>query len=459
VTETAPAPAATTATETAPAAATTGTAETAPAAATATTTETAPAVATTTTTEQAPAAATVAAVETAPATTTTEQVPAAATTTTTEQTPAAATTTTVDTAPAAATVQQVPAVDEAAAQKPTFDTVRVEKTGEAVIAGRAEAGAQVNVMLDGVTIGTATANSDGAFVVVPDKSLPEGAGALTIEAKAADQAVAVRSAETVAVMVPASQTQEALVAVISPDAPTKVLQKPEVPAPAETKVAETAPAETKIAEAAPAAATPAPALAVSLDAIDYDSAGNIMFSGKASTGTVVRLYVDNAVLADAQAGADTRWTYTATAPMAAGNHTLRADALDATGKVTSRVEIPFVREDQAKLAEAAPDQTQPEITTTTTEGGSAPATDGGTQPKAGRVVIQPGNNLWRISRVIYGTGTKYSLIYEANKDLIRNPDRIYPGQVFKTPDVVPPESIDPGRRDPLKPEESGSTGQ
>jgi nucleoid-associated protein YgaU len=78
-------------------------------------------------------------------------------------------------------------------------------------------------------------------------------------------------------------------------------------------------------------------------------------------------------------------------------------------------------------------------------------------PKDGRVVIQPGNNLWRISRVLYGSGTKYTLLYEANKDQIRNPNLIYPGQVFKTPDVAPKaESIDPARHEPLKPEENAA---
>ncbi len=53
----------------------------------------------------------------------------------------------------------------------------------------------------------------------------------------------------------------------------------------------------------------------------------------------------------------------------------------------------------------------------------------------------------------------YTVIYEANKEFIRDPDLIYPGQIFKTPDVVPPEQIDPTRRTPLTPEESGAAAQ
>ena len=91
---------------------------------------------------------------------------------------------------AAAPAVEQPAAEQPASEQPaaadgvpTFDTVRVEKTGDAVIAGQAEAGAEVAVKLDGKTIGTTTANSDGSFVVVPEEPLPAGSGALTIETK------------------------------------------------------------------------------------------------------------------------------------------------------------------------------------------------------------------------------------------------------------------------------------
>ena len=53
-----------------------------------------------------------------------------------------------------------------------------------------------------------------------------------------------------------------------------------------------------------------------------------------------------------------------------------------------------------------------------------------------QIIIQPGNNLWKLSRKIYGKGTMYTVIYEANKDQIRKPGLIYPGQVFLTPDAA-----------------------
>ena len=57
-------------------------------------------------------------------------------------------------------------------------------------------------------------------------------------------------------------------------------------------------------------------------------------------------------------------------------------------------------------------------------------------PAAGRprmVTIETGNTLWAIARETYGDGFLYVRVFEANRDQIRNPDLIYPGQVFTLP--------------------------
>ncbi|KQT50818.1 hypothetical protein ASG43_06015 [Aureimonas sp. Leaf454] len=51
-----------------------------------------------------------------------------------------------------------------------------------------------------------------------------------------------------------------------------------------------------------------------------------------------------------------------------------------------------------------------------------------------RVIIRRGDTLWRISRDTYGRGARYTTIYLANGDQIRDPNRIYPGQVFRMPE-------------------------
>ena len=50
--------------------------------------------------------------------------------------------------------------------------------------------------------------------------------------------------------------------------------------------------------------------------------------------------------------------------------------------------------------------------------------------------VQPGATLWAIAREQFGKGIMYVAVYEANKDQIRDPDLIYPGQVFRMPETA-----------------------
>jgi nucleoid-associated protein YgaU len=58
-------------------------------------------------------------------------------------------------------------------------------------------------------------------------------------------------------------------------------------------------------------------------------------------------------------------------------------------------------------------------------------------PKIATAVVSRGDSLWRISRVTYGDGMRYATVYKANRDQIRNPNRIYPGQTFVLPMTAP----------------------
>ncbi len=297
-----------------------------------------------------------------------------------------------------------PAPDSA----PSFDTVRVEPTGDAVIAGRGKPGVEVAVKLNGEVIGKATVNAEGSFVIVPDKPLPAGAGALTLEMQ--DGGKVVSSPSSVAVAVKAQAKGEALVAVIKPDEPVAIVQAPS------------------------SEAAPEPAKKVVLDAVDYDDQGNIVFSGRSAPGSTVRIYVDNVPAGEVTTGGTGQWTFNGKTTIAPGTHTLRADEVDKAGKVVSRVELPFLREEAAKVASA---QGQTSAETSADTNVATPAigvkTTAGNNAVPQRIVIQPGNNLWRLSRLVYGKGTRYTVIWEANKGQIRDPDLIYPGQIFAMP--------------------------
>jgi len=59
------------------------------------------------------------------------------------------------------------------------------------------------------------------------------------------------------------------------------------------------------------------------------------------------------------------------------------------------------------------------------------------ESKLATTVVSRGDSLWRISRVTYGAGVRYAVVYRANRDRIRNPNRIYPGQIFVLPMKAP----------------------
>ncbi len=337
---------------------------------------------------------------------------------------------------AVAAPEPVPAAPKAAepapaatpAEAPSFDTVRVEPTGDAVIAGRAEPGAEVIIKLGGKAIGKAVADATGAFAYISDQPLPAGAAALSLETTVGGKTVS--SEQTVAIAVKGDQKSEPMVALVKPDEPTKIIQAPKAAEPVEMTDS------------------------VKLDTVDYDASGNIIFSGRGRPSAVVRLYIDNTAAGDVKADDAGRWMFAGTSAVAAGTHMLRADEIGADGKVSSRIELPFLREEPTKVAAAAPATAEPvpaaaePAATAVATAEPAQVVEPATQPaqtqvaaaaapEPSRMVIQPGNNLWKLSRQVYGKGIRYTVIYEANKDQIRNPNLIYPGQVFVMPVAQP----------------------
>jgi nucleoid-associated protein YgaU len=49
--------------------------------------------------------------------------------------------------------------------------------------------------------------------------------------------------------------------------------------------------------------------------------------------------------------------------------------------------------------------------------------------------VEPGDSLSKIAKKYYGDASKWKMIYEANRDDIKNPDLIHPGQVFRIPEL------------------------
>ena len=176
---------------------------------------------------------------------------------------------------------------------------------------------------------------------------------------------------------------------------------------------------------------------VALDTISYTDDGDVSLAGRASQGDRVRIYLDNTPITDSRITQDGSWQV-GLPQVDTGVYTLRIDEVNTEGTVTSRVETPFKREDPKVLAavqKSVRENAQPVAQNTAqaaTSGTPAP-TANAPKPAIQAITVQAGSTLWAIAREQYGEGTMYVRVFEANKDRIRNPDLIYPGQVFEMP--------------------------
>ena len=274
------------------------------------------------------------------------------------------------------------------AKLPSFDIVRVDRSGDAVIAGRAEPGAEVTVIANGEPLASETAGPDGAWVIVTETPLAAGTVELGLE-MTTSEGLTIRSDETIVIYVPERPGDKPLVLRTTPGGATEVLQDPRDPSPALGPLA--------------------------LEAIDYDDSGTVIFSGRAEPGRAVQMFISGALVSEANpdgkaflgetaAGAGGRWSLTAP-NIAPGIYTLYVIQLDEERRPAYALELPFER--------ARPEDID---------------------LRDGNVVVQPGNSLWRIARRVYGSGFQYTIIYAANADQIRDPDLIYPGQILALPE-------------------------
>jgi nucleoid-associated protein YgaU len=332
-------------------------------------------------------------------------------------------------APAGASAAAQPAMEP-----PRFDVVRVGARGSAVIAGRAAPGAEVIVMADnGRELGRARADRRGEFVILPADPLPPGNMELSLVARLGDQEV--RGPDTVVLVVPDTAAQMAEAGRASREAAQS--QDQQVQSPAERTSRDAAPSQDQqVQTAAPAqptgplavlvpmrpegtaprvlqggeAASPERAASrLSIDSVEYDQVGAMIFAGSAQPGAVLRLYINDLHAGDATADMMGRWSLMPETQPAVGRHRLRVDQISpAEGRVLARAEVPFQREELPNELLAQQ-----------------------------RIVVQPGHNLWRIARATYGRGTRYTVIYQANRDQIADPNRIFPGQVFALPAASP----------------------
>ncbi|MEC7489276.1 MAG: LysM peptidoglycan-binding domain-containing protein [Pseudomonadota bacterium] len=271
---------------------------------------------------------------------------------------------------------------------PLFDVVRVGPQGNAVIAGRAPPNASVTIRQGNRAIGIVQAGRRGKWVFVPKSPFGPGTHELGLIAQLAG-GVKIPGNRKVVIVVPvpgkdvagrdALEKTGSLVMALSKQNgdPPIVLQTPGANRESD----------------------------LSLTSIDYGAPDDdLTLSGRAPSGAEVRVYLNNKFIGRSIADGKGVWTLKPEVGVSSGPYRMRVDRVDQTGKITARIELSFLRAKPVKNL------------------------------SSGRLVfIQPGNNLWRLARKTYGSGLRYTDIFEANKDQIRDPDLIYPGQVFVMP--------------------------
>lgn len=309
-------------------------------------------------------------------------------------------------APAPPAAAEPPATEAPAAAQPegapSVAVEAVEIEGRKIfVAGKADAGSLLRGYANEILLGETKASEGGRFLIEAERDLPVGDYIIRIDVIGEDGVKVIARAA-----VPFQREPGENLAAVAPPAPA-----PE-PAPA--------PAPPAAAEAPAAAPEPQPAPADVAAAPEQPAAPQAPAEAAAepappATGEAPA--TAQAPEAPAPAPAEP-----APADVAAAPAEPAPPAAEPAPPATAEPAPAPAAEPPAEVAAAPAPAEAPEVT--------APKL----QPVDGAVIIRRGDTLWRISKRVYGRGVRYSTIYLANQEQIRDPDRIWPGQVFSVPE-------------------------
>ncbi len=338
-------------------------------------------------------------------------------------------------APEDAIAEPEPEPEVQVSPPPVFDTFRVEPDGSMVVAGRAQPGQVVDILLSGEVLERVTADGSGSFVALPVADPSDQPRTLSLLADPDGDAVASESSFIVAPITGPQLALEQPAPPAAPDGPTTEAT-PQLDVAADDGSATPALPDLVVADVVPQSptvlqadadgikvvqSTPSPTAQVAspnvaLEAITYDPEGEVQLSGRAIGDGAVQVYIDNQPISASPVEAGGDWRIDLP-DIDTGLYTLRIDEVDAAGDVVSRIETPFRREEAEDVAAVLAEET------------SRDGFDVAVR------TVQPGSTLWAIAEENLGDGIFFVEVFEANRDLIKNPDLIYPGQIFRIPDM------------------------
>lgn len=283
-----------------------------------------------------------------------------------------------DGAPQAAKPAAAPAdAAQSSSGTPTFDVLRVEPDGSAVVAGKAQPGAKLEILSNGKVIAQTTIDGTGDFAAVFDNPLPPGDHELVLRSTDAS-GKATQSEEVATISVPESKSGELLAMVSKPGKASRVLAMPEAAPPA-LQPQQASPSQTPAATAettannapAPSSATVAPSAAgapltssVQVTAVEFEGS-KIFVAGSAPAGSTVRALVDDKEIGKSTTEASGHFVIEGDVDLAVGSHIITVEELNADGTAKVRVRVPFERPqtDQATVAMQAPSASSSASTT------------------------------------------------------------------------------------------------
>ena len=300
---------------------------------------------------------------------------------------------------------------------PDFDVVRVDRSGTVTAAGRAVPFSTVTVLVNGATGAVTGANEIGDFAAVFGvDTAAEIPPTLSLEMKN-DRGPVIQSRREVIILAP-KHLEGGVFGVSASEEMSLTQHTDHVVLIASENLLE-------ILQAGFSRGDFDNLANIALDSIYYDDTGEVGLLGRGRPEMHARVYVDSRHAVTVPIQPDGKWR-TSLSTVGPGIYTLRIDEVDDTGQVLSRLETPFQKLDPEVALERMSSNISASVSAV------LPRTHD--DPQSRVVTVQPGNTLWGISRSRFGLGRYYIRIYAANKDQIRDPDLIYPGQVFLIPD-------------------------
>ncbi len=277
-----------------------------------------------------------------------------------------------------------------------FALVRINNSGDAVIAGHGPKASRVIVELNGDAIGTAQADHHGEWVFLTPKPLPSGHHRLTLEAISEDETTKIYGDQSLVIIVPKksviiqggeNDNEQPLVVLLPSDAESgsRVLKN------------QFAADKTPLGQH------------FTVSSIDYNNQGLLIIGGILQAQQVEMLvYLDNRPIArkrfEGQGAVPINWDVRVNGKIKPGHYQLRVDMVEGERVALRRI-LPLQWNDFR-------DETEDEKEF---------------------FIVQPGNSLWYIARNVLGEGAQHTNLYDANRQEIHDPNQIYPGQILLIP--------------------------